>query len=149
MEFIDFEVPRLTGGRFVYRLWAEDDSCLYVGQHQGFHPAARIATHAAEKPWWPEVARIDFALVEDEDDLDEGERAEIKRLRPKHNGTWNNDRPSRSGVGAPAGWTRTSVLVDEETWAAFGEVCAAEGTDRSTVLRRYMADRVKKLQAAA
>jgi hypothetical protein len=69
---------------FVYRLWAEDGECLYVGQHTGFHPATRIAQHAREKTWWHEVARADYVEVL-EGDLYSAELRQICDLRPRYN----------------------------------------------------------------
>lgn len=34
------------------------------------------------------------------------------------------------------------VRIDEETWAAYGELCAAEGTNRADDLRRHAHARV-------
>ena len=43
------------------------------------------------------------------------------------------------------------VRIDDETWAAYGELCAAEGTSRADDLRRHAHARVnawRKKQAA-
>jgi hypothetical protein len=39
------------------------------------------------------------------------------------------------------------VRVDEETWTAYGELCAAEGTSRADDVRRHIHARVKKWRA--
>jgi len=67
----------------VYRLWNEDDSCLYVGQSTLCHPIIRIDQHR-QKKWWGEVEKADFipcrrAL------LDDFERYQILLLKPRFN----------------------------------------------------------------
>ena len=47
------------------------------------------------------------------------------------------------------GTARQTIRVDETLWAAFGASCEAEGSDRSTVLREYMARYVKRHPAPA
>jgi len=39
------------------------------------------------------------------------------------------------------------IRVDQETWDAFGEACAAKGTNRADELRRYMTAEIKARQA--
>jgi hypothetical protein len=48
--------------QFVYRLLDDRNNVLYVGQHTGIHPAARVDRHQS-KPWWPEVARWDYEEI--------------------------------------------------------------------------------------
>jgi hypothetical protein len=40
----------------------------------------------------------------------------------------------RSGRGTP----RQTIRVDEDLWVKFGELTAAEGLDRSSVLRNFI-----------
>jgi hypothetical protein len=40
------------------------------------------------------------------------------------------------------------VRIDDETWAAYGELCAAEGTSRADDLRRHAHARVAEWQKA-
>lgn len=39
------------------------------------------------------------------------------------------------------------VRIDDEMWAAYGELCAEEGTSRADDIRRHVHARVKKWQA--
>ena len=48
--------------QFVYRLVDDHENVLYIGQHRGIHPGARVSRHK-DKPWWPEVARWDFEKI--------------------------------------------------------------------------------------
>jgi excinuclease UvrABC nuclease subunit len=68
----------------IYRLWAADGTCLYVGQTRQWHPAARISEHRT-KAWWAEVARVDYILVGQRSDLNCAEREQIRALNPRHN----------------------------------------------------------------
>jgi hypothetical protein len=70
----------------VYRLWAADGSCLYVGQTRQAHPAMRIMSHRRRN--WGEVVRADYIQLEsgaDQDDLDQLEREQIQTLQPRFN----------------------------------------------------------------
>lgn len=40
------------------------------------------------------------------------------------------------------------VRVDDETWAAYGELCAEEGTTRADDVRRHIHARVKTWRTA-
>lgn len=40
------------------------------------------------------------------------------------------------------------VRIDDEMWAAYGELCAAEGTSRADDMRRHVHARVNKWRAA-
>jgi hypothetical protein len=68
---------------FIYRFWAGDGGCLYVGQHRGFHVASRVLQHQS-KDWWPGVAKIDY-FESDLANLDAVELEQIRELEPKHN----------------------------------------------------------------
>ncbi len=70
--------------QYVYRLWSEDDACLYVGQHTGFHPMTRINQHKS-KSWWPEVARFDWDEIPVDHDLNAAETEQIRALKGRYN----------------------------------------------------------------
>jgi hypothetical protein len=76
-------------GYFVYRCWAADETCLYVGKagsKRGPVPVTeRLRRHAREKSWWPEVARIDFGQLDGYPAVMAEERAQILALQPVHN----------------------------------------------------------------
>jgi hypothetical protein len=87
--------------KWVYRLWAGNGDCLYVGQHKGFHPMTRIKAHRGQ-PWWDEVARIDSTEVLD-GDLDVAERQQIHDLGALYNdGGWRRLHPSPEAAAATA-----------------------------------------------
>lgn len=63
VELREVEPPLLHGERlrryWVYRLWAADGTCLYVGQYGGVNPVAqRVYEHCSES-WWDEAVRGD------------------------------------------------------------------------------------------
>jgi hypothetical protein len=151
MEFIELELP--DGNQFVYRLWEKDGGCLYVGQHDGFHPAARVADHVKNKTWWGDVYRIDYAVVEG--DLDAAEDTQIWQLAPRHNKTPLAKRArEREGLPEPAAsdrddYVHAGFLVDEEDWAVFGEVAKARGTTRSAILVAFIRQQIAEHAEAA
>lgn len=49
---------------------------------------------------------------------------------------------SYAGVMTTKGTPGRVVRIDDETWAAYGELCAAEGTSRADDLRRHAHARV-------
>lgn len=133
MEFSDLVLPE--GNQFVYRMWDKDGNCLYVGQHAGLHPAARLAQHARDKFWWGEVCRIDYALVSG--DLDEAELEQIAELTPKYNavnrgpqGRMRQDKQMRA------------IRIDNDLWDRL-EVRAREKDANG------ISDRKRKLHAEA
>lgn len=48
---------------------------------------------------------------------------------------------------AVRGTPQRVVRVDQETWDAYGQVCADDGTNRADDLRRYMTQRIKAYRA--
>ncbi len=90
METLEYtvEMPATTG-HYVYRTWADNGSSLYVGAiglGRPRLPAERFREHAADHYWWwPDVARIDFAICETPDQARVEEDRQIKLLSPMHN----------------------------------------------------------------
>ena len=74
----------LTPRQFVYRQWAKDGTCLYVGSHRGFSVANRIREHRWQSPWYGEIARVDYLEIL-EGDLDIAEKQVIADLNPAYN----------------------------------------------------------------
>jgi predicted transcriptional regulator len=68
---------------YLYKLFAVDNTCLYVGKTQQAHPAFRIACHQT-KDWWSEVAYVEYVEVLS-GDLSDAEYAMIQVLNPAHN----------------------------------------------------------------
>jgi hypothetical protein len=55
---------------------------------------------------------------------------------------------SYSVVMTTTGTPGRMVRIDDETWAAYGELCKAEGTNRADDMRRHVHARVKAWRAA-
>lgn len=75
-------------GHYVYRLWTADGTCLYVGCVGERSPRKlrdRLSDHKREKPWWPQVARIDAASFAGPLEVIAEEPAQIAQLNPVHN----------------------------------------------------------------
>ena len=68
---------------YIYRLYDVPGVIIYVGQTRGLL-AVRLAAHAADKSWWPEVAEVKAKRIKAAK-LDRAERAEIRLWQPKHN----------------------------------------------------------------
>jgi hypothetical protein len=75
-------------GYYVYRFWAADETCLYVGRvgDSGPRPPqARLNYHRRNKAWWPDVARIEIAELPDHPAVVAEESRQIQALNPAHN----------------------------------------------------------------
>lgn len=72
------EVPTV-----LYRLYASKDFLLYVGITGNL--ANRLAQHAAEKNWWPEVVRKTVVLYPSRAEAKAAETAAIHEERPVYN----------------------------------------------------------------
>lgn len=96
---------------FVYRLWAEDGTCIYVGQHVGYHPGTRIAQHH-RKTWWKQVARVDYIAVS-QGEQHELERQEIARLKPTENKLLPLSRIPDDAHGRPATYNNKHCRCDQ------------------------------------
>lgn len=67
----------------LYRFFANDGALLYVGITG--HLKARIAAHAKEKPWWPQVGRKTVEWFATRDEAIRAEDRAIHDERPVHN----------------------------------------------------------------
>jgi hypothetical protein len=75
-------------GFYVYRLWAADGTCLYVGCCGERGPRRvrdRFGSHRHRQPWWPEVARTDVAVFASPAEIVAEERSQIALVKPVHN----------------------------------------------------------------
>jgi hypothetical protein len=75
-------------GHYVYRLWDADGRCLYVGRVGETVPrrvSTRLSAHRREQSWWPDVARIDVAVLPGAEATWAEERAQIGQHDPVHN----------------------------------------------------------------
>jgi hypothetical protein len=135
MEFADLGWE--PGTQFVYRLWDAGGECLYVGQHTGVHPAVRITTHEREKPWWPEVARIDYAVVDG--DLNDAEVEQIHALLPKYNvANAPFNKPDKAPVDPALALRPRMVRIPDDLWEALGARAASTGRSRSQYVRALL-----------
>jgi hypothetical protein len=72
----------------LYRFYDADDRLLYVGI--SLHAAQRASEHRRDKPWWPDVARMNVEHLDgDRKTAEAAERRAIVNERPLHNVTWN------------------------------------------------------------
>jgi predicted GIY-YIG superfamily endonuclease len=67
----------------LYRFYAADGSLLYVGVTNNMK--ARLGQHAADKPWWPQVARKTVGWHATRAEALAAESAAIKTEHPAHN----------------------------------------------------------------
>ncbi|OII61235.1 hypothetical protein BJP40_06835 [Streptomyces sp. CC53] len=76
-------------GRWLYRLWAADDTLLYVGITD--RGREREREHVRTKIWWPEVHHITVEPIATRAELLHLERVAISRERPRYNTQHNRD----------------------------------------------------------
>jgi DNA-binding transcriptional regulator YhcF (GntR family) len=81
------EEPERTA---LYRLYGAEDDLLYVGITG--KPGPRWTQHAADKPWWPQVARREIEWFDSRPLAAEAEVTAIRAESPKHNGSCALDR---------------------------------------------------------
>lgn len=67
----------------LYRLFDTDDRLLYVGISS--NPKERLKAHAADKPWWPEVASREIEWFPSREQAAAAEVAAIRTEQPIHN----------------------------------------------------------------
>lgn len=143
----------------LYRLFAADDTVLYVGVAKRF--GRRWEQHAKARPWWPHVDHQTVYWYPAREDALLAEKAAIEAERPVYNiagspwvGGVKDDgsgfyvipkaaRPKtprdRSGE-TPA----VQLRVPRRMWAAYGRVCARLGRDRTEDLIRHIRAQVRK-----
>ena len=101
-----------AGRTAIYRLFDEGDRIIYVGISN--NPRARWEGHAADKPWWADVATREIEWFETRADAERAERQEISAHSPR----WNvaPGMPDRSQPvmrrALRKGWTPPESLVE-------------------------------------
>lgn len=70
------------GPQQVYRLYA-GPRCLYVGITEDLD--RRLAQHQSDKPWWPQVDRIEHETFRGRAAAMDAETFLIRALNPEHN----------------------------------------------------------------
>lgn len=106
----------------LYRMYGRDNVLLYVGISG--HAGARATQHAEDKPWWPQVVRIDIEHLScDRDQLLAYEKRCIQTEKPVYNIQHNSRdvydfRPKVKPFSVPK-----DVVVTSE-WRALGKALA-------------------------
>lgn len=67
----------------LYRMYDKNNVLLYVGITS--RGSRRFAEHAADKPWWRQVDRIDLEHHKTREQVEDAERVAIASERPLHN----------------------------------------------------------------
>lgn len=115
----------------VYRMFNHCGQLLYVGIAD--NAGNRMAQHAADKPWWVEITRIDLDIHASREAARLAEEAAIVRERP----LYNKARPRSARVLLPldppaGGWHRylgeTRVYFTNAQWAVteYGIECIGD-----------------------
>lgn len=77
------KLPLFDRPTAVYRLFAPDDSLLYVGI--SWNPTGRLSGHRTDKTWWPEVARTTIAWCRNRIAALAEEAHAIAKEKPRYN----------------------------------------------------------------
>jgi len=77
------EVEIANAPTALYRLYSHTGNLLYVGVTD--HLKTRLAAHAKEKPWWPEVVRKTVTWYPSKPEAEDAEALAIREERPAHN----------------------------------------------------------------
>jgi predicted GIY-YIG superfamily endonuclease len=109
----------MTERTAVYRLFAEDDSLLYVGISDNF--GRRWKQHAHAQPWWPGVKRQTVEWFDTREDARAAETRAIHDECPTHNwqevpASLRQPKPPRPPLPRPPVWT------DYERAQAVGQI---------------------------
>src|SRR4051812_37709880 len=136
----------------VYRLFAGDGRLLYVGMTR--NPARRFTAHAADKPWWPEVATRAVEWRASWDEAHAVEKAAIRAEKPAHNqrhaltveqekalavAVASADRARSARAERDAASGRIWGLALELRRSGFKDldICVTLGLSRATLNRKY------------
>lgn len=111
----------------VYRLFNGEGELLYVGVTSA--AGVRFATHAREKPWWPEVARIDVERFPGRQEALRAEGEAILAGNPRHNAFVTGFGPTKIQR------FRTAAAC----WARLGERAQVADSDRTKVINELVA----------
>lgn len=117
----------------LYRFYDRSRALLYVGvTGRGLR---RWRAHAKNKPWWPEVTKVDVAHFGTWEAALAAEAEAIRVEEPR----WNINRPRahKLAVVTGKGTTRHSIRIEDDLWAVLERDAARMGSDRSTVLREF------------
>lgn len=99
----------LNGRTAVYRFFDEEGSLLYVGI--AVHPRTRWRAHAAEKQWWPSVARKTVEWCDTREEAADREYEAIAAENPMYNVV--RDRRRFHLIKAPTRRPRQPIRLSE------------------------------------
>lgn len=147
------EIPS-AAGYYVYRFWAADDTCLYVGRigdRGPRSPQPRFRHHRRGQTWWPDVARIEVAEFPDHPAVVAEETGQIDALRPLHNARRGNCHHDLSLPGAvkPSGGCRECANEYSRKRYHSPVGAAYEATPARKAQRREAAQRYRPKDRAA
>lgn len=135
------EAIEVDGGSPVvlYRLYNSGDALLYVGVTSD--PGGRLAAHARDKPWWPDVTRKTAALCASREAALRAERAAVRDEHPRHNVRLQCEAP-------PAIPEDPEPAVQAEPLAADGGSAFARLLETSRMTRASLREVREQLEAA-
>ena len=126
----------------VYRFFDAADRLLYIGITSS--ASARLAQHAGDKDWFPEVARASFEHFGSRSDALAAEKAAIVAERPAYN---LRHSPNRDAVRRRGEMTAEQVAaylrVDDDSvtrWVNFGRIPHRRAKDGTVLFRRKAID---------
>ncbi len=140
----------------VYRLFAADDTLLYVGVAKRF--GTRWEQHAKAQPWWPHVDHQTVYWYPSREDALLIEKAAIDAEMPVYNiagspwrggfkddgtGFYVQPKPAPEKRSGTRGTKREAIRIEPDLWREYGAVCAADDTNRSADLRAHMEREVR------
>jgi hypothetical protein len=94
----------------LYRCYDQDGDLLYVGISTNL--GKRLATHASEKPWWPQVADIHVELFPSKPAAQAAEVQAISTEEPRYNG----HQETRVGPGSSSVLSMRVPRAEVEAW---------------------------------
>jgi hypothetical protein len=101
--FTDAAAERGAAPHFVYEFYDRDARLLYVGCTSSI--GQRLSSHRSERPWWPEVVRVEATLYPDQRAGLDAERDLIERSQPIHNSVYTE------GHDAGGWWSRKAKMA--------------------------------------
>ncbi len=101
IEIIKVDNRVSFGGAAIYRCFNASGQLLYVGVPM--YPSVRFGAHAAESPWWPEVALIRVEWFSPRRDAELAERRAIQSEMPIHNIAQSPKHATQYGICAVCG----------------------------------------------
>lgn len=123
------------GRTALYHLPCHAGTPLYIGISNS--PDLRLAQHAADKDWWPQVDQraVTVRWYPTRDAALRAERAAIRRHRPRYNiqhhpdrrSRYAPERPTSASLPSKVGWVGAIALVGDffDWWQMSGQLTAA------------------------